>query len=47
VSGPLCYADSPQSENIDDEFLTSRILFLMTYDTDLNYDQLVENNQLA
>jgi len=39
--------DSAQSESIDDEFLLSRILFLMTYDTDLDYDKLVQEQQLA
>ncbi|KAF1956995.1 hypothetical protein CC80DRAFT_491855 [Byssothecium circinans] len=40
-------ADRLKSESIDDEFLLSRILFLMTYDTDTNYDALVQNNNLA
>ncbi|KAF2243776.1 hypothetical protein BU26DRAFT_523364 [Trematosphaeria pertusa] len=40
-------ADKLRSENIDDEFLLSRILFLMTYDTNLDYDKLVRENQLA
>jgi hypothetical protein len=40
-------AERLKSESIDDEFLTSRILFLMTYDTDLNYENLVNENQLA
>jgi hypothetical protein len=37
----------PQSESIDDEFLLSRILFLMTYETDADYDALVNTNNLA
>ena len=36
-----------QNDNRDDEFLTSRILFLMTYDTSLDYEKLVTDHQLA
>ncbi|KAF2657895.1 hypothetical protein K491DRAFT_714025 [Lophiostoma macrostomum CBS 122681] len=36
-----------KTENIDDEFLLARILFLMTYETNLHYDDLVDKNQLA
>ncbi|KAL5118902.1 hypothetical protein ACEQ8H_003225 [Pleosporales sp. CAS-2024a] len=36
-----------QSESIDDEFLASRILFLTTYDTNLDYAKLVRENHLA
>ncbi|KAF2262682.1 hypothetical protein CC78DRAFT_534560 [Lojkania enalia] len=36
-----------KSEDINDEFLTSRILFLMTYGTNLDYEKLVNENQLA
>jgi len=36
-----------QNENIDDEFLLSRILFLLSYDTTLDYDMLVTKHQLA
>jgi hypothetical protein len=32
---------------MDDEFLASRVLFLTTYDADLDYPQLVRDNQLA
>lgn len=35
-----------QVDNRDDEFLISRILFLMTYDTNLNFEKLVHENQL-
>lgn len=35
-----------QVDNRDDEFLISRILFLMTYDTNLKFDRLVQENQL-
>jgi hypothetical protein len=38
---------SHQSDSIDDEFLCSRILFLMTYETDLNYEVLVAEHGLA
>ena len=36
-----------QNDNRDDEFLISRILFLMTYDTNLDYEKLVAAHQLA
>lgn len=36
-----------QSESIDDEFLVSRILFLATYETNLDYTQLVNEHHLA
>jgi len=36
-----------QNDNRDDEFLISRILFLMTYDTNLDYEKLVADHQLA
>ncbi|RAR07969.1 hypothetical protein DDE83_006214 [Stemphylium lycopersici] len=41
------YALSRPSHSIDDEFLSSRVLFLMTYDANLDYAQLVRDNQLA
>ncbi|KAF2468540.1 uncharacterized protein BDR25DRAFT_265275 [Lindgomyces ingoldianus] len=40
-------AEKMKSENYDDEFLLSRILFLMTYDTTLDYEKLVNEQQLA
>lgn len=36
-----------QSESIDDEFLLSRVLFLLTYETTLDYSILVSKNHLA
>lgn len=36
-----------QSDSVDDEFLAARVLFLMTYDANLDYTQLVRENQLA
>jgi len=36
-----------QSESNDDEFLASRVLFLTTYDANLDYPQLVRENHLA
>ncbi|KAF2706264.1 hypothetical protein K504DRAFT_459563 [Pleomassaria siparia CBS 279.74] len=36
-----------KNDNIDDEFLASRILFLMTYETNLDYAQLVDEHGLA
>jgi hypothetical protein len=36
-----------QTESIDDEFLIARILFLLSYDTNVDYDRLVNEQQLA
>ncbi|KKZ66381.1 hypothetical protein EMCG_07885 [[Emmonsia] crescens] len=36
-----------KEENSDDEFLASRLLFLTTYDTDLDFDKLFDNNSLG
>ena len=36
-----------QHDNRDDEFLGSRLLFLCTYDTKLDFDELFANNDLA
>jgi hypothetical protein len=38
---------SHQSDSIDNEFLCSRILFLLTYKTDLNFETLVTEHGLA
>ncbi|KAK8432252.1 guanine nucleotide exchange factor [Phyllosticta citricarpa] len=43
----LGVAEPAQCDNADDEFLASRILFLLTYDTNLNFDDLMKNNQLG
>ncbi|EON68086.1 hypothetical protein W97_07234 [Coniosporium apollinis CBS 100218] len=40
-------AERLKTDNRDDEFLVSRILFLLTYETDLNFEGLVEQHQLA
>ncbi|KAF2749777.1 hypothetical protein M011DRAFT_492812 [Sporormia fimetaria CBS 119925] len=40
-------AEKLKNDDIDDEFLAARILFLMTYDTKLDYRDLVTNHQLA
>ncbi|KAF1967116.1 hypothetical protein BU23DRAFT_559663 [Bimuria novae-zelandiae CBS 107.79] len=40
-------ASKLKNENSDDEFLCSRILFLMTYDTNANFDDLVVHHDLA
>lgn len=40
-------AEKLKSDNADDEFLTSRILFLLTYDTNLNFDPLVREKGLG
>jgi Guanine nucleotide exchange factor synembryn len=40
-------ADPMQTDNIDDEFLIARILFLLTYGTDANFDALINENQLS
>ncbi|KAK4579969.1 hypothetical protein LTR86_000171 [Recurvomyces mirabilis] len=39
--------DRFKNDNLDDEFLISRILFLMTYNTQLNFQTLVDDHQLA
>ncbi|KAI9841332.1 MAG: hypothetical protein M1837_000765 [Sclerophora amabilis] len=36
-----------RNDNKDDEFLLSRILFLTTYETDLNFDRLIDDHHLA
>ena len=36
-----------QNDQRDDELLISRILFLLTYNTDLKFDELFEHHQLA
>ncbi|OJD20575.1 hypothetical protein ACJ73_08089, partial [Blastomyces percursus] len=40
-------AEKLKEENSDDEFLASRLLFLATYDTDLDFDKLFDNNSLG
>ncbi|KAF2453827.1 guanine nucleotide exchange factor [Lineolata rhizophorae] len=40
-------AERLKNDSRDDEFLCSRILLLMTYDTDLDFNKLVRENQLA
>jgi hypothetical protein len=40
-------AEKLKSDDREDEFLASRLLFLCTYDTNLNFDELFENNALA
>ncbi|TKA58622.1 hypothetical protein B0A55_12149, partial [Friedmanniomyces simplex] len=36
-----------ETDNRDDEFLISRILFLLTYDTKISFEELVEQNELT
>ena len=36
-----------QNENQDDEFLLSRVLFLTTYETTLNFDHLCDGHNLV
>lgn len=36
-----------KGDDIDNEFLLSRILFLLSYDTNVNYEKLVKEQQLA
>ncbi|KAI9831147.1 MAG: hypothetical protein M1819_005235 [Sarea resinae] len=43
-AGPIF---TKEEDNSDDEFLISRILFLLTYDTDLNFETLIDDCQLA
>ncbi|TID20883.1 guanine nucleotide exchange factor [Venturia nashicola] len=40
-------AEKLKTDNSDDEFLLSRILFLMTYGTTANYQELIKKNRLA
>lgn len=40
-------AEKLKTDNSDDEFLLSRILFLMTYGTTANYQELIKKNKLA
>lgn len=40
-------ADKLKTDNSDDEFLLSRILFLMTYGTTANFQELITKNKLA
>ncbi|KAI8946368.1 guanine nucleotide exchange factor [Xylaria longipes] len=39
--------DKLKNDNRDDEFLVSRIVFLTTYDTDINLEQLIDKYSLA
>ncbi|KAI0201533.1 guanine nucleotide exchange factor [Astrocystis sublimbata] len=39
--------DKLKSDDCDDEFLVSRIIFLTTYDTDIDLEQLVDKHSLA
>lgn len=36
-----------QADSSDDEFLLSRILFLLTYGTDVDYEKLIKEHQLG
>lgn len=36
-----------QEDNSDDEFLSARLLFLTTYDSDLDFNKLFEENSLG
>ncbi|KAF2136233.1 uncharacterized protein K452DRAFT_302920 [Aplosporella prunicola CBS 121167] len=40
-------AEKLKSDSPDDEFLASRILFLLTYETNLDFELLMKNNQLG
>ncbi|KAF2739708.1 hypothetical protein EJ04DRAFT_287920 [Polyplosphaeria fusca] len=40
-------AERFKTEDINDEFLLARILFLLSYDTNLDYEKLVNENHLA
>ncbi|OAA34088.1 Guanine nucleotide exchange factor, Ric8 [Metarhizium rileyi] len=44
---PVTACDRLKTENWDDEFLLSRVLFLCTYDTNIDLPLLVENHELA
>lgn len=36
-----------QADSSEDEMVSSRILFLSTYDTDLDFEGLIKNNSLG
>jgi len=36
-----------QAEKVDDEFLIARLLFLLTYETDLDFVQIVKDQGVA
>lgn len=36
-----------QTDNSEDEMVTSRILFLSTYDTNLDFEGLIKNHTLG
>jgi len=38
---------APQTDNSDDEFVLARILFLCTYETNVDFDKLVRVHQVA
>ncbi|KAI9794113.1 MAG: hypothetical protein M1835_006794 [Candelina submexicana] len=40
-------AERLKNDNRDDEFLISRVLFLMTYDTNLDFERLIDEHHLA
>ncbi|PGH12467.1 hypothetical protein AJ79_04211 [Helicocarpus griseus UAMH5409] len=40
-------AEKLKEENSDDEFLAARLLFLTTYDSDLDFDKLFDNHSLG
>ena len=37
----------PQTDNSEDEMIASRLLFLSTYDTNLNFEDLIKNHSLG
>jgi hypothetical protein len=45
--GLAAVAKTEQHDNREDEFLASRLLFLCTYDTNLDFDGLFAHDQLA
>ncbi|KZF26167.1 hypothetical protein L228DRAFT_257649 [Xylona heveae TC161] len=40
-------ADRLKCDNLDDQFLLSRLLFYTTYDTNLDFDRLIDQHKLA
>ncbi|KAI9885001.1 MAG: hypothetical protein M1823_003203 [Watsoniomyces obsoletus] len=44
---PAKAADRLRNDNRDDEFLVSRILFLTTYNTNLDFEKLIDEHHLA
>lgn len=45
--GWYAVADLAQTDNSEDEMIVSRILFLTTYDTNMDFDALIRKHSLG